>query len=158
MPIKLNVGLAQQIGEPGAGSRGASMNLEMELDSTLVNEPERFKDRVRQIFNLVRNTLAEELKRDVAAQPLPTVKANPPTASAAASVTNGKPHHSKSNGARLATPPQITKIRSLVEAQKLDLDTVLRERCQGQRPEELTVRQASDLIDSLKAPVHPHSA
>ncbi|MGZ0174755.1 MAG: hypothetical protein ACKVHE_35095 [Planctomycetales bacterium] len=31
MPMKLNVGLSRKIGEPNFGSRGASVNLELEL-------------------------------------------------------------------------------------------------------------------------------
>ena len=158
MPIKLNVGLAQKIGEANYGSRGASIDLEIELDSTLVLEPDKLRDRIRQLFALVRTSLAEELKggSQQNAPALPSV--NPPTAAVTPTPNGNGKSNGRANGMRLATPPQITKIRSLIEAQKLDLDTVLRERYHVQRPEELTVRQASDLIDSLKAPIQPHSA
>ncbi len=36
MPMKLNVGLSRKVGEPNYGSRGASVNLELELDAALV--------------------------------------------------------------------------------------------------------------------------
>ena len=153
MPIKLNVGLAQKIGETNFGMRGASVNLEIELDSSLVTEPDKLKDRIRQLFALVRTSLNEELKGGPQpATPLP-VSANPPTP-----VTNGKSHNGRANGVRKATTPQITKIQSLIQAQKLDVDAVLRERCQVQRAEDLTLRQASDLIDALKVSPQPQTA
>ena len=35
MPLKLNVGASRKVGDNNYGSRGASINLEMELDGTL---------------------------------------------------------------------------------------------------------------------------
>ena len=149
MPIKLNVGLAQKVGEANFGSRGASLNLEVELDSALISDPDRLKDRIRQLFAMVRASLAEELKSSTVQPAAPPTPMHPPA-------TNGKTN-GRAHSVRLATPPQIRKIQSLAEAQKLDLDTLLRERCQVQRPEELSVRKASDLIDLLKTPLHPQT-
>ena len=39
MPLKLNVGASKKIADQSYGSRGASVNVEMELDSALVTEP-----------------------------------------------------------------------------------------------------------------------
>ena len=50
MPTTLNVGLSKKVGEPDYGSRGASVNLETELDAGLVNDPDRLRDRIRQLF------------------------------------------------------------------------------------------------------------
>lgn len=156
MPIKLNVGLAQKIGESNYGSRGASVNLELELDSSLALEPDKLRDRIRQMFAMVRASVSEELNGSTQKK-LPAIDSTkPPTPVAAAKHSNGT-NGSRANGTRSATPPQIKKLQSLVQDKKLDLDTILRERCRVQRPEELTVRQASDLIDLLKAPLHPQS-
>lgn len=128
------------------------MNLEVELDSTLISEPDKLKDRIRQLFAMARTSLNEELKCGPQPAADPSV---PPTAvshPAGNGKTNGKAH-----SARPAMPPQIRKIQSLTEAQKLDLDTILRERCQVQRPEEFSVRQTSDLVDLFKAPLHPQT-
>ena len=61
MPLRINVGLSRKVGEANFGSRGASVNVEMELDSALVGDPGKLRERIRQIFGLVRTSLAEEL-------------------------------------------------------------------------------------------------
>ena len=61
MPMKLNVGLSRKVGEPNYGSRGASVNLELELDNSLVEQPERLRDRIRQLYQLAKVSVDEEL-------------------------------------------------------------------------------------------------
>ena len=57
MPLKLNVGLSRKVGEPNYGSRGASVNLELELDSAIVSEPDRLQERIRQMFHLAKDSI-----------------------------------------------------------------------------------------------------
>ena len=59
--LNLNVGFNRKAGEPNYGSRGASVNLELELDSGLDADPDRLKDRVRFLFGLAKNSVDEEL-------------------------------------------------------------------------------------------------
>jgi len=59
--MKLNVGASRKVTDNYYGSRGASVNLELELDSALVAEPARLQEKIRQLFGLVRISLAEEL-------------------------------------------------------------------------------------------------
>src|SRR5205807_1640883 len=61
MPLRLNVGLSRKVGEANYGSRGASINVDMEIDSALVSEPAKLQERIRQLFILVRTSLTEEL-------------------------------------------------------------------------------------------------
>ncbi len=63
MPLKTNIGVSRKVADNNYGSRGASVNLEVELDSTLINEPERFHDRIRQVFRLAQQAIDEELDR-----------------------------------------------------------------------------------------------
>ena len=63
MPMKTNVGLSRKVADNNYGSRGASVNLEVELDSSLLQEPERLLDRIRQVFRLAQRAVDEEFSR-----------------------------------------------------------------------------------------------
>src|SRR3954447_4475621 len=62
MPLKLNVGLSRKVGEPNYSSRGAAVNMELELDGGLAAEPDKLHDKIRRMFTLVRDSLEEELR------------------------------------------------------------------------------------------------
>ena len=66
MALKANVGVSRKVADNNYGSRGASVNVEVELESALVNEPERFFDRIRQVFRLAQQSIDEELTRQQA--------------------------------------------------------------------------------------------
>ena len=59
--LKLNVGLSRKVGEPNYGSRGASVNLELEVESALAGDPDRLRDKIRQLFHLAKVSVDEEL-------------------------------------------------------------------------------------------------
>jgi hypothetical protein len=59
MPLKTNVGVSRKVADNNYGSRGVSVNLEVELDSTLINDPERFHDRIRQVFRLAQQAIID---------------------------------------------------------------------------------------------------
>ena len=60
--IRLNVGFNRKVGEPGYGSRGASVNLDVELPSGEVQDVERLRERIRRLFQIARASVAEELE------------------------------------------------------------------------------------------------
>jgi hypothetical protein len=98
----------------------------------------RLHKRIRQVFALLRAAVAEELH----GHPAEGAGDQPgPVAPAGAQAGVGRP----------ATPAQVRAINALVRRQGLDLAAVLREQAQAERPEDLTIRQASRLIDRLKA-------
>lgn len=149
MPLKLNIGASRKLGDANYGSRGASINLEMELDAGLIQEPGKLQDKIRQLFGLVRTSLAEELK-----QPSSTpgaAETNGRNGHAAAAHTNGSNGDAPRRPARPATQSQIKAIHAIGKNQNIDLARVLRDRFQLRQPADLSIAQASQLIDELKA-------
>ncbi len=142
MPMTLNIGLSRKVGEPGFSSRGASVNVEMEADSSLVNDPAKLKDRIRQLFTLVRSSLDEELANGngnghADAKPEPQ--------------GNGNGHtQQQGNPPRPATQSQVKAIHSIAKARRLDLPSIIWQRFHVNRPEDLSIKQASELIDHIK--------
>jgi hypothetical protein len=63
MPLRTNVGVNRKVVDNNYGSRGASVNLEVELDSSLTQELERLQERIRQVFRLAQQSVTEELAR-----------------------------------------------------------------------------------------------
>jgi hypothetical protein len=93
MPLKTNVGVSRKVAD-NYGSRGASVNLEVELDSTLINDPERFHNRIRQVFRLAQQAIDDELTRQQQAVATPSR-----APSNAASTQTAEPAHTGGNGA-----------------------------------------------------------
>ena len=59
--IKLNAGVSRKIGEPNYGSRGASVNVELELESSVVNDTDALYEKIRRLFALAKKSVDEEL-------------------------------------------------------------------------------------------------
>ncbi len=60
--IKLNAGFSRKVGEPNYGSRGASVNVDLELESALMQDPEKLHEKIRALFAIARKAVDEELK------------------------------------------------------------------------------------------------
>ncbi len=137
--LKLNAGFSRKIGEPNYGSRGASVNVELELESALVSDPNGLAARIRDLFSIARSSVEEEL-----ANGSPTNNS-----------TNGNGQQSRSNdnsrNIRFATSGQVRAIRAICERQNKIADRVASQHFGVNAVEDLTVRQASQLIDDLKA-------
>jgi hypothetical protein len=150
MPLKVNVGLNRKVGEQNYGSRGASVNVEMELDSGLVTEPDKLKERIRQLFGLVRTSLAEELNGNGNGHP-PAGNGAPEASQGPARNGNSQAQASNPKTARPATQSQVKAIFAITRSQKLDMKQLLQERFRVGRPEDLNIKEASALIDELKS-------
>jgi hypothetical protein len=166
MPLRLNVGVSKKLGLPEYSSVGASCNLEVELDSGLLHDLDGFHLRVRDVFVAAQQAVNDELAR-IQAQPDPSIAA--PAAPAdghghrdgAGARSNGSTSRTngvspRTNGARNrsskpATPSQVKAIYAIARAQHADLEGLLRDEYGFDRPEDLSLSQASAFIDQLKA-------
>jgi hypothetical protein len=136
----MNVGLNRKITDNNYGSRGASVNVELELDSGLVNEPAKLQEKIRQLFGLVRTSLVEELNGG--GQPVSTGNGQQ---------ANGNTGQ-KTNAPRPATQSQVKAIHAIARNQGLNVAQLLRDRFHVAKPDDLTISEASQLIDQLKNP------
>jgi hypothetical protein len=159
MPLKLNVGLNRKVGEANYGSRGASVNVEMELDGSLVADSAKLQQRIRELFNVCRAAVAEELGNGHPQQPVVQngnrQQRNNQQSNGSHQATASNPERPRQaangNKPRLATVSQVRAIRAISNRLRLNLDSLLGNRFRVARPEELSLRDASDLIDELKS-------
>ena len=147
MPLTLNVGLTKKVGEANYGSRGASVNFDVELEANLTGEPEQLRERIRYLFALAKDAVEEELSGD-----------SPASTNDHHGNSNGNGHNGNgsSNGSRRssngrpATASQVRAIHAIASRNHVNLDGHLSEFGVSE-PDDLSVSQASELIDTLKA-------
>ena len=144
--IKLNVGACRKVSDNHYGSRGGNVNIELELDSSLALDSQKLRDHIRKLFDLANASLEEELQGTT--EP--------------ASVEDSHHHDGANlngNGAgnavtvapvRFATEKQLALIQGLIRKSKIPYQPLLGE-CKVSSFNELTVQQASRMIESLKA-------
>ena len=143
MPLKVNIGASKKVADQNYGSRGASVNLEIELDASLVTEPAKLQEKIRHLFSLARQSLLEELNGA-------NGNGHPPDN------TNGHskpPTNSNGNGTsrqRQATQSQVKAIHAIARNRRIDVGQFLNDRFRVSRPDDLTLKEASQVIDELK--------
>ncbi|MCE9534621.1 MAG: hypothetical protein K8T89_26400 [Planctomycetes bacterium] len=157
MPLKLNIGLNRKVGDANYGSHGASVNLELEVESALASDSGKLQERIRQVFQLVRSSLDEELGTHSGTEPTPAGNGNghapTPTPKPNGNGNGSNGHSAPRNGSakpRPATTSQVRAIRAIAERLNIDLDKLLRDDYRVGKAEELSIGDASALIDSLK--------
>jgi hypothetical protein len=161
--MKLNVGVSRKLGLPNFGSVGASCNLELELDATLLERDlDAFHTQIRGAYMAAHQAVHDELAR------LQAAGTQAPTKPRARDAVNGSgpgDGHARGNGEAVlagrtaaeaprsgkpATASQVSAIRSIARQREADLVAILRSEYDVERPEDLTLRQASAVIDRLK--------
>lgn len=162
MPLRLSVGLSRKVGEPAYSSRGACVNLELEVDTALVAEPGKLQERIRELFGLARQSIQEELHGTSEATPTSS-PANNGNASSTGDQHRHAPPRSTSNGnghsrgqqrgstSPPATASQIRALHAITGRQNRNLDGIVRDQYGVDDPAALTIAQASELIDDLNS-------
>ena len=140
MPMTINVGLSKKVGEANYGSRGASVSFQVEVESTLVREPEQLHDKVRYLFRLAEEAVEEELgghdQHDDQRQ--------------AGNGQNGNGSQRPTNGRR-ATASQVRAIHAIANRNRVDLPSRLQAMFSVDQPGDLSISEASQAIDDLKS-------
>ena len=155
MAVTVSAGLQQKVGQPDYGSFGASCHVEFEIDRCLIDQDlDGFHQKVADAFAACRQAVNDQLA--------PQPEHSSPNGNGHAgnnSIRNGHAHtngngNGQGNGARQevgsATQSQVRAIFAIAKREQVDPATVVRERFNVQRPEDLTIREASTLIDDLK--------
>jgi hypothetical protein len=140
MSVKLSVGIARKIGQPRYSSYGASCAMEAALTPAEAASPDDLQQQIRRGFDICRAAVEAELAFE---RRLAAAQAGLARAARCARST-----------ARRATPAQIRAIHAIVARRRLDLYLELAERYDGRRLDELTLAEASGLIDALNAADH----
>ena len=145
--IKLNVGACRKVSDNHYGSKGGNVNIELELDSSLALDSTKLRDHIRKLFDLANASLEEELQGT--------------TESASVEDSNHQRNESSFNGngaghavtvapVRYASEKQLALIQGLIRKSKIPYQPLLGE-CKVGSFNELTVQQASRMIESLKS-------
>jgi hypothetical protein len=165
MPLRTNIGVSRKVADNNYGSRGASVNLEVELDSTLIQDPKLFHERIRQVFHLAQQAIDEELGRQQGPASHATYGSNGHAAQPSNNgnnghaATNGNGHTATNgNGSRNGQTGNIASEKQLNFAKQLAkgipglgirrLETLVQKMC-GKPLAALTTLDASGLIDTL---------
>ena len=152
MPLKINAGVGRKLGLPAYSSVSASCHIEFEADHDLLNDPESLQQRVKAAYAACRDAVATELARQQQADN--TAPANNHV------IGNGNGHQNSNgnghaparrSGGRRATASQARALHAIADRQHLDLAAELRRRFGVESPEDLSITEASQTIDELKA-------
>ena len=164
MPTKVSVGLSKKQGRPDYGSIGASCHVELELDGQILDgDLARFRQHVRRAYVACRETIEDELTRDLSTNAAPN-RLNGNGHSATSGNGNGFDRyrvngHESNNGngrssngrsPRQATSSQVKAIHAIA-GKRIDVSRLVKDRFNVQHPDDLSISDASTLIDELKA-------
>ena len=142
MAMKIHVGLQKKVGQPNYGSLGASCQIEFEMDSTILeSNMDGFHDRVNGAFLACRQAVNLQLRQQQSERDVES------TTSIQKQLPERRPESQRSG---TVTPNQLKAIYGMARRQRIDPQKLVHERFDRYVPEDLTIREASDLLDELK--------
>ena len=148
MSIKINLGINKKIGMPDYGSRGASCNVEFELDGSFDNGgAERIQEATRKAYGACRQAVEAELG---CAEGGLTNRIGGQHSSPVPHNGNGQSERHAGPNIRMATSSQVRAIHAIGNRNRVDLPALMSSQFDVSRPEDLSILDASTLIDQLK--------
>ena len=153
--IKLNCGVSRKVGQPNYGSRGASVNVELELESSAAQDTNLLHEKIRGLFAIAKSAVDQELDGPDSGGGQEG-QSEPPSANGHGGSNGNGGGDSNCNGAashgnsrRAITDNQSRAIWAICDSRSLDQDAEAAK--MFNRPvEQLSLSEASRLIDSLK--------
>lgn len=148
MPLKLNLGLSRKIGQPDYGSLGASCNVEIELEHSLLeHDLDGFHDRVRKVYIACRQAVNDELARQQAGLVEPESNGSPQHRNASHALNGHGTHGHSASARQLEYARELAKQVTGVGVRRLE---TIAQKMHGKPLAGLSSIEASALIDLLK--------
>ena len=157
MPLKLTVGLSKKKGLPDYGSLGASCQLELELDQTLLeHDLDRFQQRVRDAYTACRQAVQDELARQPDSNnSIEHDACSQDATSESPSAAQDEPRRSDNGNAHYAASEKqlsyISQLARQIKGLGVRRLEMLSKSMFDKQAADLTSFEASALIDQLKA-------
>ena len=152
MAIKINVGVNKKIGLPDYGSAGSHCNIEIEADNSILENTKHFLQRVKDAYEVARQSVEEELSHHRTTNSGQSNNSN--NHRQEQPQQRQEYNNNSSNNRYVASPKQLDYIWQLCKGIK-NLDRrALEKYCDskfGKASSQLTSREASQLIEDLKA-------
>src|SRR4051812_27823139 len=111
---KLTIGLCHKVVPANSSSHETIVSIELEADSSLVSEPGKLQQRIRQLLAVLRSSLAEDLNGNASSDSSQPELGNQPK--------------NRWSVDRLATPSQVKAIYAITQAKRLNLVQILQDR------------------------------
>ncbi|WP_404308173.1 hypothetical protein [Neorhodopirellula lusitana] len=140
--------MTRKVGRPNFGSACATCQLEIEIDHTVMNDhADPLTERIRRTFDLCRQEVDRELLHHADGP-----SSRPEAINGNVRTRNGTSQpQSQPSRVRPATDAQIRAIHAIASKANVRLASELDAEFGVASPQSLTLRQASDLIEMLKA-------
>jgi hypothetical protein len=154
MPLSVNVGLNRKASH-NYQSTGVSINVTAELDATLLTKPDELQQQIAGLYSQAESALERQAARLAPPETSRTNGARTNGSSRSYNRQNGNRRPNGNGGGYSSSAGHMTQSQSRAIdaiARRVNADAAYEAReITGAELEDLTVRQASDLIDHLKS-------